>query len=99
MNLAAVADPVFIAKIIDFVIFVVVLVVLWNRIGAPMLEAQQEAQNKSVEDAAAYREQSQQAMADAQQALDKAELDAVRMVDIGTAQAARLVADEREARL
>jgi F0F1-type ATP synthase membrane subunit b/b' len=97
MSLGALADPVFIAKVIDFVIFVVVLVVLWNRIGAPMLEAQQEAQNKSVEDAAAYREQCENALADAQQALEKAKLDAVRMVDIGTAQAARLVADERAA--
>ncbi|HEY7980799.1 MAG TPA: hypothetical protein VID19_04885 [Candidatus Eremiobacteraceae bacterium] len=97
MDYAALADPVFIAKVIDFVIFVVVLVVLWNRIGAPMLVAQQEAQNKSVEDAAAYRDQSEKALADAQQAFEKAKIDAVRMVDIGTAQAARLVATERAA--
>jgi F-type H+-transporting ATPase subunit b len=97
MNLAAFADPVFIAKVVDFVIFVVVLVFVWNRFGAPMLVAQQEAQNKSVEDAAAYREQSEQSLADAQKALEKAKVDAVRMVDIGTAQAARLIAEERAA--
>jgi F-type H+-transporting ATPase subunit b len=97
VNVASLADPVFIAKVIDFVIFVVVLVVLWNRIGAPMLVAQQEAQNKSVEDANAYREESEKALAAAHKTLEKAKSDAVRMVDIGTAQATRLVADERAA--
>jgi F-type H+-transporting ATPase subunit b len=97
VNLAAFADPVFIAKVVDFVIFVVVLVFVWNRFGAPMLVAQQEAQNKSVEDAAAYREQSDKALTDAQQALEKAKVDAVRMVDIGTTQAATLIAEERAA--
>jgi F0F1-type ATP synthase membrane subunit b/b' len=95
VDLSALADPVFIAKVIDFVIFVVVLVWLWNRVGLPMLEAQQEAQNKTVADAAAYREQSAQSLEEAKQALEKAKLDSVRMVDIGSAQAARLVADER----
>jgi F-type H+-transporting ATPase subunit b len=97
VSLAAFADPVFIAKVVDFVIFVVVLVVLWNRVGAPMLVAQQEAQNKAVEDASAYRELSEKALADAQIALEKTKVDAVRMVDIGTAQAARLIAEERTA--
>jgi F-type H+-transporting ATPase subunit b len=97
VNAASLADPVFIAKVIDFVIFVVVLVVLWNRVGAPMLVAQQEAQNKSVEDANAYREESEKALSAAHKTLEKARSDAVRMVDIGTAQAARLVADERAA--
>ena len=97
MDLSALADPVFIAKVIDFVIFVVVLVWLWNRLGLPMLEALQEAQNKTVADAAAYREQSARAVEQAKHDLEKAKLDSVRMVDIGTAQAARLVADERAA--
>lgn len=97
MDLSSLADPVFIAKVIDFVIFVVALVWLWNRFGLPMLEAQQEAQNKAVADAAAYREQSARSLEEAKQALEKAKLDSVRMVDIGSAQAARLVADERSA--
>ena len=97
MNLPDLTDPIFIAKIIDFVIFVVALVYLWNRFGSPILAAQQEAQNKAVEDAAEYRDQSEKALADAHKALEKAEVDAVRMVDVGTAQAARLVADERAA--
>ncbi len=97
MNLADFATPVFIAKIIDFVIFVVVLVWLWNRYGLPVLEAQQEAQNKIVADATAYREQSEQSLEAAKRALEKAKLDSVRMVEIGTAQAARLSAEERAA--
>ena len=97
MDFSTLTDPVFIAKVIDFVIFVVGLVYLWNRFGSPMLAAQQEAQNKAVEDAAEYREQSEKALADAQSGLEKAEVDAVRMVDIGTAQAARLIAEERAA--
>ena len=97
MDLSNLADPVFIAKVIDFVIFVVVLVWLWNRFGLPMLEAQQEAQNKAVADAAAYREQSERSLEEAKQSLEKAKLDSVRMVDIGSAQAARLGAEERSA--
>lgn len=90
-------DPVFIAKVVDFVIFVVALVWLWNKYGVAMLTAQQEAQNKAVEDAVRYREESEQALTDARSALETAKTDAARMVEIGTAQAARLVADERAA--
>jgi F0F1-type ATP synthase membrane subunit b/b' len=90
-------DPVFIAKIVNFVVFVVVLVWAWNKIGVSMLTAQQEAQNKAVEDAARYREESEQALRDARAALEAAKTDATRMVEIGTAQAARLVTDERGA--
>lgn len=91
------ANPVFIAKVVDFVLFVGVLVWAWNRYGAPILVAQQEAQNKTVEDAAAEREQSERALEEAQRALEKAKIDAVRMVEIGAAQAVRLVAEERAA--
>lgn len=97
MNVADFVTPVFIAKIIDFVVFVGVLVWLWNRFGLPILGAQQEAQNKVVQDAAAYREQSERALEEAKRALERAKLDSVRMVDVGAAQAARLVADERSA--
>jgi F0F1-type ATP synthase membrane subunit b/b' len=97
VNLSAFANPVFIAKVVDFVIFVVGLVWVWNRFGSPMLVAQQEAQNKAVEDAAAEGERAQTALKEVQQALEKAKVDAVRMVEIGAAQAARLVAEERAA--
>lgn len=97
MNLSDIADPVFIAKVVDFVIFVVALIWIWNRYGSPMLVAQQEAQNKVVEDAAAYREQSEKVLVEAQLALESAKVDSVRMVELGQAHAARLVADERAA--
>ena len=95
MDFSSLADPVFIAKVIDFVVFVVALVWIWNRFGSPILSAQQEAQNKAVEDAAAYREQCEKALDEARQALQQATGDSARMVEIGAAQAARLVAEER----
>jgi len=88
-------DPVFIAKVVDFVIFVIALVWLWNRFGVAMLTAQQEAQNKLVEDAVRYREESERALRDAQAELETAKADAIRMVEVGTAQAQRLVSDVR----
>ena len=88
-------DPVFIAKVVDFVIFVVALIFLWNKFGVAMLTAQQEAQNKAVDDALAYREESEQALREAHAALETAKSDAKRMVEFGSAQAARLIADER----
>ena len=97
MNLSDIADPVFIAKVIDFVIFVVALIWIWNRYGSPMLAAQQEAQNKLVEDAASYREQSEKVLEEAQRGLESAKVDSVRMVELGQAHAARLVTDERVA--
>jgi len=97
VNLSDVVDPVFIAKVIDFVIFVVALVWIWNRYGSPMLVAQQEAQNKVVEDAASYRDQSAKVLEEAQRALDSAKVDSVRMVELGAAHAARLITEERAA--
>jgi F-type H+-transporting ATPase subunit b len=95
VNLADYANPVFIAKVVDFVIFVLALVWLWNRFGVAQLAAQQEAQNKAVDDAASYREQAQRTLADAEAALGTAKTDARRMVEVGVAQASRLVDDER----
>jgi len=97
VNIADFTTPVFIAKVVDFVLFVAAIVWIWNRYGSPMLEAQQDAQNKVVADAAASREQSKRSLEEAKRALDKAKIDAVRMVDIGAAQAARLVVEERTA--
>jgi F-type H+-transporting ATPase subunit b len=96
-DLSVLKDPVFIAKVIDFVIFVIALVWLWNKFGVSILTAQQEAQNKAVEDAVRYREESEKALRDAQAALETAKTDAQRMVEIGTAQAARLTTEERAA--
>jgi F-type H+-transporting ATPase subunit b len=97
VDVSILTDPVFIAKIIDFVIFVIALVWLWNKFGVAMLTAQQEAQNKAVEDAVRYREESERALRDAGAALETAKADAKHMLETGSAQAARLVEDERAA--
>ena len=88
-------DPVFIAKIVDFVVFVVALVWVWNRLGVGALAAQQEAQNKAVDDAANARAEAASALQRAQTVLEQAKADAKRMVEIGTSQGARLVESER----
>ena len=69
MNVANLTDPVFIAKVIDFIIFVSAIIWLWNRYGVKMLVAHQEAQNKIVADAQAHRAQSEAAVARAQGAI------------------------------
>ena len=97
MDASVLRDPVFIAKVVDFVVFVVALVWLWNRYGASTLAAQQEAQNKAIEDARRAREEAAQAVERANAVLGQAKVDAQRMVEIGTSQAARLIDTERAA--
>jgi F0F1-type ATP synthase membrane subunit b/b' len=97
VDVSMLRDPVFIAKIVDFVIFVVALVWFWNRYGVGALEAQQEAQNKAIEDAAKYREEAAASLERAKASAEQAKLDAKRMVEVGTAQAARLIDEERAA--
>jgi F0F1-type ATP synthase membrane subunit b/b' len=87
-------DAVFLAKLIDFIIFISAIVWLFNRYGQPALIHYQEAQNRIVEDAVAYRDRSEAAVAAAKAAIDQAKLDASRMVDVGDAQAARLIEAE-----
>jgi F-type H+-transporting ATPase subunit b len=89
------ADPVFIAKVIDFVVFVSAIVWAFNKYGKAALVAHQEAQNKLVADAQAHRNRAEAAVAAAQQAIEQAKLDSVRMTDVGRAQAAKLIEDER----
>ena len=95
LALPNVADPVFIAKIIDFVIFISAIVWVFNKYLKAMLIAHQEAQNKLVADAQTHRDRAEAAVAAAQHAIEQAKLDAVRMVDVGRAQAAKLIEDER----
>lgn len=90
-------DAVFIAKLINFVAFVVAIVWVFNKFGKPALVVHQEAQNKLVTDATAQREKCEAAVAAAQRAIEQAKVDAVRMVEIGKAQAARLIEEERSA--
>lgn len=95
MDVSALRDPVFVAKVVDFVIFVIALVFLWTRVISGQLERQQEAQNKQVEDAQGALAAAEEAVVLAQAALETAKADATRMVDFGLAQAERIVADER----
>ena len=95
MTLPNLADPIFIAKIIDFVIFATGLWFLYNTVGKKQLIAAQEAQNKAFDDAVAECEAQGQAVEAAQREVEQAKIDSVRMVEVGKAQAARLVDDER----
>ena len=97
MDLRAYSDPVFIAKLVDFIIFVGAIAYVYQRYLKSALVAHQEAQNKAVEDAVAYRERCEQAVATAKRSIEQAKLDSTRMVEIGHAQAQRLVVDERAA--
>jgi len=97
MDLSAYSDPVFIAKLIDFVVFVAAIVYLYQRYLKNALVAHQELQNKMVEDAVAYRAGSEQSVAAAKHAIEQAKVDAGRMIEIGGAQAKKLIIDERNA--
>ena len=88
-------DPVFIAKIIDFVVFVIALVFVWRKAVAGQLESQQERQNKEIEDAKLALVEAQAAIENARAALEAAGSDSKRMVEFGSAQADRLVTDSK----
>jgi F-type H+-transporting ATPase subunit b len=96
MNLPNMTDPVFIAKVIDFIIFIAAIGWLWNTYLVKQLVSHQEAQNKIVADAQAHRAQAETSVSAAQAAIEQAKGDAVRMVGVGKAQAAKLMADERQ---
>lgn len=97
VDMSAYTDSVFIAKVVDFVLFAGGIVFVYNKYGKQALVAHQEAQNRAVEDAAAQRERSQATLAEAAAGIDQAKADAVRMVEVGRTQAARLIEDERKA--
>lgn len=95
LGLPNMGDPVFIAKVIDFIVFISAIVWVFNKYGKAALIAHQEAQNRLVADAQAHRDQAEAAVAAARHAIEQAKIDSVRMIDIGRAQAAKLVEDER----
>lgn len=95
MDTSVLRDPVFIAKIVDFVVFVIALVFVWNKAVAGQLESQQEKQNQEVEGAQHALIEAEAAIENARAALDVAESDSKRMVEFGSAQAQRLVADTK----
>jgi len=99
MEIPSLTDPVFIAKFVDFIIFVGAIIWIWNRFLVKQLVAHQESQNKLVADAQLHRERAELAIAQAQQAIEQAKVDTVRMVSVGKAQAAKLIEDERAAAL
>jgi F-type H+-transporting ATPase subunit b len=94
MFIAHFNDAVFIAKLIDFIIFISLIVWVYNKVGKGMLVSYQQTQNKIVADAIAYRDQSEASVGKAKANVDQATIDARRMVQVGDAQAARLVEAE-----
>lgn len=94
MELNVLRDPVFIAKLVDFIIFVGAVIFVYRAWGNPWLVSRQEAQNKAVEDAEAELAQARAAVEAAQRAIEQARLDAARMVQVGKAQAERLLVEE-----
>lgn len=95
MNLAELSSPIFIAKLVDFVIFAAGITFVYNRFLKKALVDHQEAQNKAVEDAVAYRERCAKSVEEAGQKLEQAKVDAVRMVEVAQSQATRLTTAER----
>jgi F-type H+-transporting ATPase subunit b len=97
MDISSLRDPVFIAKLIDFIIFAGAVIFVYLRWGNPWLVARQEAQNKAVEDAEAELARARALIEAARRAVQQAELDSTRMVEVGKAQAQRLIVEERSA--
>lgn len=97
MQLTEFTNPIFIAKVIDFVIFVAAIVFVYEKYLKKALVAYQDAQNKAVEDALARLEEAKRSVEAASTTLEQAKTSAVRMVEVGRTQAERLVADERAA--
>lgn len=94
MDMHQLSDPIFIAKLVNFIIFVAAVVFVYRKWGNPWLVAQQEAQNKVVEDAQNELTQARASIEAARRAVEQAKRDALRMVDVGAAQAQRLVVEE-----
>ena len=97
MFIAQFSDAVFIAKLIDFVIFVATIVWLYNKFGQPALVAHQQAQNKLVEDALAERTRRAASVDEARRSIEQARVDSIRMVEIGRAQSLKLRDSEEQA--
>ncbi|HME80484.1 MAG TPA: hypothetical protein VKF82_00255 [Candidatus Eremiobacteraceae bacterium] len=94
MDFSSIRDPIFIAKVIDFALLIAAIAYIYQRAGKGWLVAQQEAQNKAVEDAVAQRAASEKAVESSRRAIEQAKVDVVRMVEVGTAQAERLINEE-----
>jgi F-type H+-transporting ATPase subunit b len=91
------ADPVFIAKVVDFIIFVGAIAWVWQRYLKQMLVAAQEAQNKRIEDAAAARAENERLVGAAAAAVEAARIAAARMIDVAASQAKRTALENNAA--
>jgi F-type H+-transporting ATPase subunit b len=94
MTMPDLTDPVFIAKVVDFIVFAIAIVYIFQRFVKPQLVAVQEAQNKAVADADANRQRCSKAVETAKRALEQAASDAQRMETTADAHAKQVVADE-----
>jgi F-type H+-transporting ATPase subunit b len=90
-------DTVFIAKLVDFAIFLGIIGWVYARYLRPALVAHQEAQNRAVEDAKAYHARCEAELQAARAAIEQAKVDAARMVEVAGQQAAHLIEAERAA--
>ena len=97
MQVPQLTDPIFIAKLIDFVIFVGAIAFVYQRFLMPALVAYQDAQNKAFEDATEHLAETQRSVDAARAAIEQAKTAAARMMEVGRAQAERLVTEERAA--
>jgi len=97
MQVPQLTDPIFIAKLIDFVIFVAATVFVYQRFLKPALVAYQDAQNKAFDDATEHLAETKRAVDAASAAIEEAKTAAARMIGVGNAQAERLVTEERAA--
>jgi F0F1-type ATP synthase membrane subunit b/b' len=89
MQVPNLTDPVFIAKVVDFIIFVVAIVWIWQRYLQRALVAAQEAQNKRFEDAVAARAENEGRVGLAAAGVEAARAAAARMIDVAASQAKR----------
>ncbi|HXW76691.1 MAG TPA: hypothetical protein VEJ20_04700 [Candidatus Eremiobacteraceae bacterium] len=97
MDLSQFTTPVFVAKIVDFVILVAGLTYLWQRFGKAQLIAAQIAQNKAMDDAVARKAEAEASIGTSQAALEQARVSATRMVELAGQQARNSVERERTA--
>ncbi len=87
--------PDYIAKVVDFGLFVAFIVWMYGKYIKPALVAHQEAQNRAVEEGRAKRAQMAAAVEAARTAVEKAKRDASTMFSVAQQQAKSLIASER----
>jgi F0F1-type ATP synthase membrane subunit b/b' len=97
MQFSDLVNPIFIAKVIDFVIFVAAIVFVYQRFLKRALVAYQDEQNKAFDDATQHLAETKDSVDSASAAIEQAKAAAARMIDVGRAQAERLLTEESAA--